>query len=351
MSEFFKALEQAERDRVLGQPPRPPADEPAPPPPAPAVEAPAVTTAVPEERVAPPAFRPVVPDERVAPSAFRPPIAKRRPRPEVRPLDSEAPTGVDGHMVSLLAPTTFEAEQYRTLRHMIEQLHASAGVSIIACTSPTSGDGKTTTAINVAGALAQAPDAKILLIDADLRRPCVARELTLGDDTGPGLVGAIVNRDLRLEDVVRRRPPFTLSILPAGSPVANPYELLKSPRLGEWMEEARRRYDYVVVDTPPIVNIPDCRAIARVVDGFIVVVAAHRTARRLVEEALNSLEPAKVIGLLFNADDRPVTGYYYGHNGSAGQRRDGRWTRSLRGAGRSIGDRFGRLRTSRPSGR
>jgi len=337
MSEFFKALEQAERDRVLGQPPRPPADEPAPPTPAPAVETPAVATVVPQERAAPP--------------AFRPPIARRHPRPEVRPLDSEAPSGVDGHMVSLLAPTTFEAEQYRTLRHTIEQLHASAGVCIIACSSPTSGDGKTTTAINVAGALAQAPDAKVLLIDADLRRPCVAQELTLGDDTGPGLVGAIVNRDLRLEDVIRRRPPFTLSILPAGSPVANPYELLKSPRLGELMEEARRRYDYVVVDTPPIVNIPDCRAIARVVDGFIVVVAAHRTARKLVEEALNSLESAKVIGLVFNADDRPVTGYYYGYNGSAGQRRDGRWTRSLRGAGRSIGDRFGRLRASRPSGR
>jgi protein-tyrosine kinase len=338
MSEFFKALEQAERDRALGQPPRPPADEPAPRASAPVVEAPVVATAVPEERVAP------------AP-VFRPPVAKRVRRPEAPPSVAEAPAGVDGHMVSLLAPTTFEAEQYRTLRHMIEQLHASAGVAIIACTSPTSGDGKTTTSVNVAGALAQAPDAKVLLIDADLRRPCVARELTLGDDTGPGLVGAIVNRDLRLEDVIRRRPPFTLSILPAGTPVANPYELLKSPRLGELMEEARRRYDYVVVDTPPVVNIPDCRAIARCVDGFIIVVAAHRTARRLVEEALNSMEPAKVIGLVFNADDRPPTGYYYGHNGSGGRGRDSGRKWSLRRAGRSIGNRLGRLTTPRPSGR
>jgi capsular exopolysaccharide synthesis family protein len=215
-------------------------------------------------------------------------------------------------MVSLVTPNTFEAEQYRTLRHMIEQLHTSAGVSIIACTSPAGGDGKTTTAINLAGALAQAPDAKVLLVDADLRRPCIARELTLSDDAGPGLVGAIVNRNLTLEDVVRRRPPFTLSILPAGSTVANPYELLKSPRLGELMEEARRRYDYVVLDTPPVVTIPDCRAIARWVDGFVVIVAAHRTPRKLLEETLNSMEPAKVIGLIFNGDDRPLSGYYYG---------------------------------------
>ncbi len=215
-------------------------------------------------------------------------------------------------MVSLVTPNTFEAEQYRTLRHMIEQLHTSAGVSIIACTSPAGGDGKTTTAINLAGALAQAPDAKVLLVDADFRRPCIARELTLSDDAGPGLVGAIVNRNLTLEDVVRRRPPFALSILPAGSAVANPYELLKSPRLGELMEEARRRYDYVVLDTPPVVAIPDCRAIARCVDGFVVIVAAHRTPRKLLEETLNSMEPAKVIGLIFNGDDRPLSGYYYG---------------------------------------
>jgi capsular exopolysaccharide synthesis family protein len=234
---------------------------------------------------------------------------------------------------------------------MIEQLHASAGLAIIACTSPTGGDGKTTTAINVAGALAQAPDAKVLLVDADLRRPCIGRELTLGEDTGPGLVGAIVNRDLGLEDVIRRRPPFTLSILPAGAGVANPYELLKSPRLGELMEEARRRYDYVVVDTPPVVNIPDCRAIARYVDGFILIVAAHRTPRKLVEEALNSMERAKVIGLVFNADDRPLAGYYYGHNGSATGARDRWWTQSLRGAGRSIRGRLDRRAAARLSGR
>jgi protein-tyrosine kinase len=302
MSEFFKALEQAERDRALGRPPRPPEVEPGEAAPRasvdPMVESPAVATAVVEEP---------------APSrVFRPPIAKRISRPEVRPDAGEAPGGVDGHMVSLVTPNTFEAEQYRTLRHMIEQLHTSAGVSIIACTSPAGGDGKTTTAINLAGALAQAPDAKVLLVDADFRRPCIARELTLSDDAGPGLVGAIVNRNLTLEDVVRRRPPFALSILPAGSAVANPYELLKSPRLGELMEEARRRYDYVVLDTPPVVAIPDCRAIARCVDGFVVIVAAHRTPRKLLEETLNSMEPAKVIGLIFNGDDRPLSGYYYG---------------------------------------
>lgn len=327
MSEFFKALEQAERDRALGRPaPRP---EPAPV----AVEAPPPTAI----RRFPPA---------PAPRVEKPPAPDVRPLVEVRAPDlDEAREGIDGHMVSLVTPTGFEAEQYRTLRHMIEQRRASDGVSIIACTSPTGGDGKTLTAINLAGALAQAPGTTVLLVDADLRRPSIARELTLGHDVGPGLVGAILDPALTLADVVRRRPPFTLSILPAGSAVANPYELLTSPRFGALLEAARRDYDYVVLDTPPLVSIPDCRAIAQCVDGFLVVVAAHRTPRKLVEEALNGMEPGKVIGLVFNADDRPLAGYYHGgyYTSSSHGRGAAAWTRSVRRAGGSIWDRLRRL--------
>lgn len=341
MSEFFKALEQAERDRALGRSRRRAEAEPEAADDAalePAVEAGADTTSV-------------VDDEPGVPSFFRPPLTSPARQRAARPESSDGVSpgidgGIDGHMVSLLTPTSFEAEQYRTLRHTIEQLHASAGLSIIACTSPTGGDGKTITAINLAGALAQGTDTRVLLVDADLRRPCIARELMLGDDAGPGLVGAIVNRELTLESVVRVRPPFALSILPAGAKVGNPYELLKSPRLVELMDQARQRYDYVVLDTPPAVTIPDCRAIARCVDGFVIVVAAHRTPRKMLEEALNSMEPAKVIGLIFNADDRPLTGYYYGghHNGASGEARAGQWVKQ---AGRSVRVGLGRLRPRR----
>ena len=314
MSEFFRALEQAERDRALGPhallPDLPPSE---------------ATEVAPEEAI--------VEVPTVVPSAvFRRPSAKRTTPAEVPPTADEGSEGIDGHMVSLVTPTTFEAEQYRTLRHMIERRRTCDQVSIIACTSPTGGDGKTITAINLAGALAQSNETTVLLVDADLRRPSVARELTLGHDEGPGLVGAILDPALVLADVVRRRPPFTLSILPAGTPVANPYELLNSPRFGALLEEARRHYDYVVLDTPPVVSIPDCRAIAPCVDGFLVVVSAHRTPRKLVEEALSAMEPAKVIGLIFNRDDRPLGGYYsysYGYATSSNGHRGGRWRQAV----------------------
>jgi Mrp family chromosome partitioning ATPase len=109
--------------------------------------------------------------------------------------------------------------------------------------------------------------------------------------------------------VVRRLSPYNLSLLPAGEPPPAPYEVLESPRLGELLEQARERYDYVVLDTPPIVSVPDCRVIGRWVDGFLVVVAAHRTPRKLLEEALNLMEPSRVIGLVLGHDDRSLSGY------------------------------------------
>ena len=106
-------------------------------------------------------------------------------------------------------------------------------------------------------------------------------------------------------------PDLNLSVLLAGRCPSAPYEVLKSPRLGELLGEARRRYDYIVLDTPPVVLFPDCRIISRYVDGLLIVVHAHKTARKLLEEALNVTELAKVVGLVFNGDDRHLSRHSY----------------------------------------
>jgi Mrp family chromosome partitioning ATPase len=126
----------------------------------------------------------------------------------------------------------------------------------------------------------------------------------------PGLMDAILNPDLALEDVEIHLPTFNLSIVTAGHSFDPPYEALKSPKLAALVQEARQKYDYVVVDTPPIVPVPDCRVIGRWVEGFLIVVAAHQTPRKLLEEALNIVDPAKVVGLVFNGDDAPLSRYY-----------------------------------------
>lgn len=290
MSKFFKALEQAEQEQALRRPTAP--------------------SARPSERG--PAVREMSRDQalRSVPEA---------PRDVAGELDE--------HLVSLLDPASFEAEQYRTLRHLIEQLRKSTELSVVAVSSPTAADGKTTTAINLAGALAQGSAARILLVDADLRGAGFATYLALGDHTGPGLVDAILDEKLTLEAVAQPHPHLNLSVLPAGRSSSSPYEVLKSPRVGELLTEGRRRYDYIVLDTPPMVSFPDCRVIEKWVDGFLIVVGAHRTARRLLEEALNVTERGKIVGLVFNGDDRHLSrnyhasGRYVSGDGRGGRRR------------------------------
>jgi len=216
---------------------------------------------------------------------------------------------LDEHLVSLVATGSFEAEQYRVLRHIVEQFNMDAEVRVLGVTSATVGDGKTTTSLNLAGALAQASDARVLLIDGDVRRGLIRERLGLRDASA-GLAEAILDANILLEKVAQHCPPFNLWVLPTRPGTPAPYELLKSPRFGELIQEARRQYDYVVVDAPPLIPVPDCRVIAKHLDGFLLIVAAHKTPRKLVEEALDILDPAKVLGLVFNADSRPLAGYY-----------------------------------------
>lgn len=235
----------------------------------------------------------------------------RAPRPLPALPPTVIPTGIDTHLVSLLASNSLEAEQYRTLCHLVEQLHEKVELSVIAISSATPGDGKTTTSINLAGALTQASGARVLLIDLDLRRPSVSAYLGDGEGTQSGILDFIRDPSLTLDDLTVTFPSLlNLRILYAGGVVPTPYEIFKSLQVEEILAEARRQYDYVILDMPPIVPFPDCRLLERIVDGFLLVVAAHKTPRKLVEEAINILDPDKVVGLIFNKDDsRSVLGY------------------------------------------
>src|SRR3989441_7497242 len=230
------------------------------------------------------------------------------------------PLDIDERLVSLFAPNSFEAEKYRALAHTIELMHKATGLQVLAVTSPTPGDGKTTTTINLAGALAQSPEARVLLICADLRQPSVIEHLGMDHPHPVGLATAILNPGQTLTRVVERLGMFNLSVLPAGPYLANPQEALKAPRLGELIQEARQHYDYVVLDTPPLLLVPDCRIIGKWVDGFLMVVAAHKTPRGLLEEARNLRDPSKMVGLVFNYDDHHIESYYYYNYLSQGDR-------------------------------
>jgi len=221
---------------------------------------------------------------------------------------------LDARLVSFLKPESFEADQYRMLRYAVERACPTEGSRVIAITSPISGDGKTLTAVNLAGTIARPGQARVLMVDGDLRRPSVAK--VLGHQSvnrGWGLVDAIVDRRLSLEQIAWSLDPFNLSVITSRRPHAETYELLASGRVGELLNDARQRFDYVIVDTPPVLPAPDSRLLAEWVDGYVVVVAADKTPRALLQETFALLGPAKILGLVFNCESHrnPRYGKYY----------------------------------------
>ena len=203
----------------------------------------------------------------------------------------------------LAPPGTYAAEQYQNLRLKVEQLQQSRGVRVVAVTSPATSDGKTVTSINLAAALARGHGARVLLVDADLRRPSVGSRLGMSNHDGPGLAGAIGDGTTTLPQIARNvEAVHGLAMVPAGVPSHDVHELLRSPRFEQLLQDARTTYDFVVLDTPPLVPVCDAAVMSRFVDGLLVVVAAHETTRKQLGDALNLLDESKTLGLVFNGD-------------------------------------------------
>jgi succinoglycan biosynthesis transport protein ExoP len=215
---------------------------------------------------------------------------------------------LDNHLVTLTNPASFAAEQYQNLRMKIERLRETRDLRVIAITSPGASDGKTVTSINLAGALARGAASRVLLIDADLRRPEVGNQLRI-DGKAVGLADLVASDKVTLQQAANPFDAFNIDVIPAGNVSGPIHEVFRSERLPELLTQARERYDYVILDTPPIVPVVDSALLARIVDGVLLVVSANKTPRKLLEEALNELDPAKVVGIVFNNDRRPLYGY------------------------------------------
>jgi succinoglycan biosynthesis transport protein ExoP len=220
---------------------------------------------------------------------------------------------IDRHFVTLTAPNTFAAERYQGLRLKLETLRRQDSPrSVFAITSPAAGDGKTLTSVNLAGVLARDNAARVLLIDADLRRASAGTSLGIPAST-PGFADLIAGSKQPLQELTQRPEPGHFDLLPAGTSSQSVQELFRSPRVKEILDAARSHYDFVLLDTPPLVPVFDAAVLSRVVDGVIVVVSADRTPRKMLAAALDLLEPASVVGIVFNNDNSPMFGYSYAY--------------------------------------
>lgn len=214
------------------------------------------------------------------------------------------------HLVMIGRPGSPIAERYRRLRLKLDQPAPDGSPrQVIVFTSAVPAEGKTTTAVNVALALAEDRDRRTLLIDADLRRPAVTRYLTPEPTLG---FSEVLTGEAPLEHALIEIKSARLTVLPAGAPSQNPLELLQSDYLASVFAELRRRFDRIVVDTPPTVPFTDAAVLNAVADGAVLVVRAGTTTRPLIARARASLAQSTLLGVVLNdVAFTPVDRYYY----------------------------------------
>jgi capsular exopolysaccharide synthesis family protein len=219
-------------------------------------------------------------------------------------------SGFDPLLVAALAPHSLAAEQYRTLRTRLVLLEEGHARRVLLVTSPAKGDGKSITAANLALTIAQEFNRRVVLVDADLRRP--AAHALLGLPQQPGLVD-VLGGSASLEDALVLLPDLHLAVLPAGLPPAQPAELLGSSAMRRTLETLRSRFDRVIVDVPPVIPLADVGVLAPQCDGVLLVVRAGATPKPLIERALGTFDAERLLGVVLNESGggEPDYGYSY----------------------------------------
>jgi exopolysaccharide transport family protein len=213
-------------------------------------------------------------------------------------------------LVTQVRPQSQMAESYRALRTSLLLSNLGAPPKVIMITSALPQEGKTTTSINCAVVLAQ-KGIRVLLIDADLRRPSIHKTLGMGPRSG---LSNVLTGSATLQQTITRSPILpNLSVLPAGTPPPNPAELLASPNMRDVLEELRGQYDHIVVDTPPTLSVTDAVVLSPRADAIVLVIRSGQTTKQALRRSRDILTQvnAKVSGVLLNAVDLTSPDYYY----------------------------------------
>jgi polysaccharide biosynthesis transport protein len=213
-------------------------------------------------------------------------------------------------LVTQTRPQSQMAESYRALRTSLLLSSLGAPPKVILVTSAMPQEGKTTTSINTAVVLAQ-KGVRVLLIDADLRRPGIHKALGMGPRSG---LSNVLTGRADLQQAITRSPLIpSLSILPAGTPPPNPAELLASMNTRDLLEALRPEFDHIVIDTPPTLSVTDAVVLSTRADAVVLVIRSGRTTKQALRRAREVLfrVNARLTGVLLNAVDLSSPDYYY----------------------------------------
>jgi len=211
-------------------------------------------------------------------------------------------------LICLTAQESFGAEKFRFLGVRLRQMQQSRPLKKVLITSTIPEEGKSTVAANLATILARRQQPKILLLEGDLRRPSLGKQFGLGNL--PGLSEWLQGEPRPIQHIYRLEES-NLWFLPAGHPPMNPLELMQSGRLSELLNQLSGWFDWIVIDSPPILPLGDTSVWARLADGIVLVTREGTTKRRMLQRGLQALEQSKLLGAVVNSSANTDHSNYY----------------------------------------
>lgn len=214
-------------------------------------------------------------------------------------------------LITLVDPSSPVSEQYRTIRTNLQfASSADRRLQTIVITSSGPGEGKSTTAANLAVVFAKSGQ-RVLLVDADMRKPTVYKTFQLNNHSG---LSTVLSTGTSIREVAQETSIDNLSVLTSGPKPPNPSELLGSVRMDQVITEAKNLYDIVIFDMPPVVAVTDAQIMSSKVDGTLLVIRENVTKKEDATKAkeLLSLVQARMLGVVYNgAEQSKDQGYYY----------------------------------------
>ncbi len=215
-------------------------------------------------------------------------------------------------IVTIKNPKSPIAEAYRTLRTNIQFSSFDSTVQAIVITSSGPSEGKSTTSSNLAVVMAENGN-KTILIDCDQRKPKLHKLFLTSNNLG---LSDLLAGKAKFEEAVQQTEVPNLSLLTSGTRPPNPSELLASTKMKRFVEGLKERYDYIILDTPPVIAVTDAQLLSRYADGCLLVVAASQAERNAAMKAKELLEKvdAKILGVVLNKleiNEKGYYGYYY----------------------------------------
>lgn len=198
-------------------------------------------------------------------------------------------------------------EAYKNIRTNLIALMTKNDAKVLAISSPNASEGKSTTALNIAITVSQL-EKKVLIIDADAHRPSLHKKLKIENKFG---ILNLICDDSNIDAAIHSHNDY-LDVITCGSNTSKPSELLNSEKFDELLEFLKKKYDYIIIDTPPINPVSDALVIAQKVDAIILIIRAASTTHEAFRKALKSLSvlDLKVDGVIVNGSDPRPKGYY-----------------------------------------